>query len=371
MKNKLHLFFPENDLALVRDLPNYTPPIAAVRLRRAGEALPLWYGSDGDRFVASGINAAWLDGMKNTFGMDIDVFDYRPDRYTPAPWGWSKASREVFLRLGFDKGCLPDDAALARMRELSHRRTSAEIGRRLALCCPAGSIAGASEELKSEDEVRRFVNRTGDSVLKLPWSSSGRGLVAVGREDIDARMPSILGMIRNQGSVMGEKHYHKTIDFAMLFTIGDGKCRYDGLSVFTTASLGSYEGNILAPQSQLEAMIKEKVDSDAFDSVRDSLQGILQDIIGNSYSGPLGVDMMGIDDDGVSLAPAVEMNLRMTMGHLCRLFYSRYVADGACGHFCVSAERKPDSFSAFDGRMQSGLMNLVPPGGSFNFFVSL
>ena len=100
---KAHLFFPENDLALARDLARYTAPPAAVRLRKAGAALPLWYGANGDCFVAQGVDASWLDSVKGRFGMDIDVFDYRPERYSPVPWGWSKASRTYFESLGFGR----------------------------------------------------------------------------------------------------------------------------------------------------------------------------------------------------------------------------------------------------------------------------
>ena len=128
---KAHLFFPENDLALARDLARYTAPPAAVRLRKAGAALPLWYGANGDCFVAQGVDASWLDSVKGRFGMDIDVFDYRPERYSPVPWGWSKASRTYFESLGFGRQSLPDDSRLEALRTLSHRRTASDIARRL------------------------------------------------------------------------------------------------------------------------------------------------------------------------------------------------------------------------------------------------
>lgn len=368
---KLHLFFPENDLALARDLANYTPPVAAVRLRRSGEALPLWYGDKGDRFIAGGINAAWLDSIRNTFGMDVDVYDYHPELYAPAPWGWSKAAREVFLRAGYQKNVLPDDARLSLLRELSHRRTSAEIGRRLFEQLPEGSVAPAASELKSEDAVREFVSANGTCLLKLPWSSSGRGLTEVDPDNIESRITMIRGMLRNQGSVTGEKLYAKTIDFAMLFHLQNGVCDYDGISVFRTSAAGSYEGNILAPQAELEKSVKENVDSSTFDNVRTALSGIIQDIAGDVYEGPLGIDMIGVRGEQFTLAPAIELNLRMTMGHVCHRFYRDYVTEGSRGFFCIGTERRPDDFSTDRDRMVSGHLNMVPPGGSVCFSADL
>lgn len=362
----LHLFFPENDLALARDLDRYTAPPAAVRLRHAGEALPLWYGADGDRFVASGINAVWLDGMKARFGMDIDVFDYRPDAYRAAPWGWSRASRTVFRRLGFSPETLPPDSLLELLRALSHRRTASEVARLLRQATGTGEPA---EEIFSADELASFLERVPRAIVKLPWSSSGRGMVAIDRNTFGAQRRMVEGKIRRQGSVMAERHYDKALDFAMLFNMSGGRCMPAGLSVFETAGLGIYTGNVLAGEDELSDMICSRTGEAAFDAVRAALPGVLERVIGKDYEGPLGVDMMATADGG--FVPVVEMNLRMTMGHLCARFYERYVGTGARGRFAVTTERCADSADVRGGRMRGGCLNLNPPGGDFNFCVTM
>ena len=364
----LHLFFPENALALARDLERYTAPPAAVRLRRSGEALPLWFGADGDRFVASGINAAWLDGIKDLFGMDIDVFDYCVEKYRPAPWGWSKASRTVFRRLGFADSVLPDDKCLDAMRRLSHRRTASEIARRLH---EATGIGLPAREIVAADELKSFLDRYPRAIVKQPWSSSGRGMVAVEAATFEAQRTMVEGMIRRQGSIMAKPHYRKTLDFAMLFKMDHGRCLPAGLSVFDTAGLGVYTGNILAPEPELRAMICEKAGEKQFDAVAKALPAILEDMIGDAYCGPLGIDMMAVDDADAPFVPVVEMNLRMTMGHLCARFYDRYVANGAHGHFGISEMRIDDTADVFNGRLRGGHLNLVPPGSGFSFAVDL
>ena len=362
---KVHLFFPENDLALARDLENYTPPPAAARLRRAGEVLPLWYAADGDSFISTGVNAAWLRGMQDAFGMRVGVFDYHSEGCTAAPWGWSRASRRMYLSRGFAPDALPDDARLARIRELSHRRTAAQIAGRLA------GLAGTdmtppAVECTTMTEVADFVERNGDVLLKLPWSSSGRGLVKVDPRTLSAQKGMIEGMIKRQGSVMAEKFYDKAVDFAMLFTMTDGRCEYNGLSLFATDRLGSYTGNTLAPQERLAELIAHP----ALSSLSTALSQVLQDIIATDYDGPIGVDMMTLTDGRID--PAVELNLRMTMGHLCLRFYDRYVAPGAEGTFAVHpAGPAAAGADVFNGRLRSGAIDLNPPGSDFRFVVNI
>ena len=73
---KLHLFYPENDLALASGKAGYTPPPKVMDLRRAGAVLPLWYGDPGDKVCTTGVSAAWFDSMAERFDLRTDVFDH-------------------------------------------------------------------------------------------------------------------------------------------------------------------------------------------------------------------------------------------------------------------------------------------------------
>lgn len=370
--SRLHLFFPENDLALARDLERYTPPPAAARLRRSGEALPLWYGDNGDRFVATGINARWLDSMRDSFGIDIDVFDYRPEAYEAAPWGWSRASRREYLNLGFTPSALPDDSALEAMRALSNRRTAAKIRRRLGELLPDARLMPAARECATPDEVARCVDEFGKVVVKLPWSSSGRGLMIVDAKTLPGQTSAIVGMTGRQGAVMVEPWLSRRSDFALLYRMEGGRARYCGLSLFETTDSGSYSGNILAPQEEIGSRLRAECDAATFDALPAALGAVLSEIIGTAYSGPLGVDMMSVcDSDNVAIA---EMNLRNTMGHVALALYGRHIAPGAHGHFLVlPRENAPEAPEVIvtDGRLAGGSLDLLPPGTDFVFRAEL
>ena len=46
--------------------------------------------------------------------------------------------------------------------------------------------------------------------------------------------------------------------------------------------------------------------------------------------------MMAVDNQDYAIAPAVELNLRNTMGHVCLSLYDRYIERGAVGRFAIT-----------------------------------
>lgn len=366
---KLHYFFPENDLALALNLEHYTAPPAAVRLRKSGQTLALWYGDSGDKVYTDGTNARWLDNMRHKYALRPELFVAYSDGLIPYPWGWSKASRHALQLIGVPKEILPTDQQLFRLRELSHRRTAARIADALQTELPF-PCAPAARELRTAAEIITYLESTPDAVLKLPWSSSGRGLIPVSYKDVEARMPQLEAAIKRQGCLMGEPRMTKKLDFAMLFTMEGGKCRYDGLSVFRTENFGAYAGNILAQQDVLKSIVESYgIDTD---SISVALSDILTDIIGEDYQGPLGIDMMAVGGAPYTVAPVVELNLRNTMGHVSRMIAERYLAAGAEGTFMVANTGAGiDNAIVRDARISSGIVSLSPPGSDFSFEIRI
>lgn len=362
-----HFFFPENDLALGRDIANYTAPRAAVGLRASGELLPVWFMEPEDCVVAEGADAEWLEQQRVRFGMPARLYDGCPASWMARPWGWSRASRRFFERLGFACDELPSDERLEAIRNLSHRRRALHIAERLVAAGLNDTPVG--RECSDVGEVEDYVREVGDAVVKLPWSSTGRGIVMLSAEEFGTFRRQIGGMIVNQGSVCCEPRVRGLQDLAMLFTIEGGAVRYDGLSVFRSAASGSYEGNILAPQSVLEQMCCGLLRSDALDQAKAALPRILEDVIGNAYEGPFGVDMLIYESAAgePALDGCIELNLRNTMGHVAQQFYRRYCAESFRGMFRVDRLRPADTSVVENGRLVGGTLCLNPPGNPFHF----
>lgn len=361
----LHLFNPENDLALGLDILNYTPPPQAVRIRNAGIALPIWYGSDGDEFVADGINAEWLYRNCQRFGTKVMPFGGN-DGLVPAPWGWSKYARNIFLRRGVGENLLPDDETLDTYRSLSHRRTAIKLATALQAELPF-AIAPPAVECFSFDDVCRFVEKHPDTLLKLPWSSSGRGLLGADTATLHRQKINIEGAIRRQGSIIAEKRLHKKLDFAMLYNRHNGKSTFAGYSVFSTVDTTcTYTGNVLASDAHLHDIITRASSASQLDAITQALPDILDSLL-ETYEGPLGVDMLACADSDYMLAPAIEINLRMTMGHVSRRFADRFMAPGRTGMFSIvnRTDKTTDDGRIVNGKLLGGNVVLSQPGTEF------
>lgn len=289
---RLHLFNPENDLALAAGIANFTPPKSVVTFRTALAALPAWLADDGDNIIAPGLDPRWLESQGLNVGLEIEG--------TPAPWGWSQHAETLFRRVGCG-GPFPDTD---RIRQLSHRRTALRLHSLLRGKLPY-DLPPAPMEI---DDIS-LMPEGNDWVIKSPWSCSGRGVVdcsSLSRENILRRA---YDSIRSQGSVMVEPRLDKLRDFAMLYESTDNGVIYKGLSLFFTAGQTSYGGNIIAPEDELAAQLNAPY----LPETAQAVAAALGEIIGPDYRGPLGVDMMLYGPDRF-ICPTVEVNLRTTMG---------------------------------------------------------
>lgn len=364
---RLWLYFPENDLALAAGVASYTPPPAAGALHRAGEALPLWMASPGDRLLCSGLNEKWFVSTCHRFSIEnVDVYDHRAQDLEPTPWGWSEASRRVFVDAGFPPSRLPDSVALGRMRMLSHRCTAARVASRLQEVLPF-RIAPPACMASDEAAVAAYLDREGRVIAKSPWSSTGRGLVRSRSMPREAFLQQTRGIIRRQGSVMLECEYDRMLDFAMLFeTDGGGTVKFKGLSLFTTSERGAYSGNVVSSQETICSRIAAEVGPERVDTIRGALEQVLPEVLGD-YAGPLGVDML-LDDTGM-IDACVEVNLRYTMGFVALALGLRMASGVEAVLQVVPQPQRAASGAVLDsqGLICGGELDLTPPDRNFSF----
>lgn len=323
----LWLFNPENDGALAAPGRHYTPPAAAVTLHNDGELLPRWLAAPDDAILVGS-----LSGAPSLVAADGS----RPqpvDSYTDfCPWGWSYHARSQFIAAGVDPARLPTDDCLDALRSLSHRRTTIGINRRLADAFPDAVFPPAPIEITDTAALP-----APPFCVKLPWSSSGRGVAMV--ETVNAEcLSAINGMIRRQGSVTVETRLDKVLDFAALFHSDGHAVSYRGLSLFEADANGVWQANLVAPEDSLRSRLAQLLPLDFFDAVCATLATELTALIAPLYRGWLGVDMMIFRDSSpaLRLAPCVEINLRMTMGIVAHLLRERpELAPAIPGRFLI------------------------------------
>lgn len=312
------LFFPSHDIALSNGVRHFNPPQAALRLQEDLASLSdIW-------------NRPFRQG----------------ETAIPQPWGWDWDTRRYIHEAHKIKlSQLPTDEELENIRELSSRKTTITL---------IGQLKEATGEphypmpeyLQTEAEVMAFLKRHQDCVLKTPWSSSGRGLMRsnVPLQNLEKHIKATL---QRMGGIMGEPWINgKVQDFAMLFFVSDHDVRFIGYSLFDNDGTTYRQGYLLSNEKIIERLaIAPPTLSMISDGYTQILTHLFSPFFGKPWQlGYVGIDMMTYREDGMlKISPCVEMNLRCTMGVVCRLWYDEHQEEGI---FRISPMEKDGHFKA-------------------------
>ena len=327
----MSIFNPEHDIVLALDAgAGFTPPKAARRLRQDLSHLPSLWGASEE----------------------------------PSVWGWDAAVVAELLKRGVPRDRMPSDEQLREIRRLSNRSLAVEMLSRLRTL--SGTI-GTSAVCHTRDDVEQFAREHGATIIKAPWSSSGRGVkpfTVHSAQFIDST-------IAKQGSIIAEAECQRVMDFALEYeATPEGRVEYRGLSLFTTVN-GAYKGNLLLPEEEKLAILAEHVDIELLRQVSLLIKQFLAPRLKGIYSGPLGVDMMvcqPLEPASTSerlnsllracspehllerknqrearlelLNPCIEINLRRTMGHVALAL----TAQGNRGTMSVLYNKERDKY---------------------------
>lgn len=294
---RLFVFNPWHDEALAADTPYYTPTKAARLIEeRERDIMRRWMTED-DILLHSSLPPSGGTGG----GLAWDSIE------SIEPWGWDKLLRHRLRQMGAPERLLPNDKYLNRLRELSSRATSCELLRRIRSKVP--ETIGEACMCRTIEDAINAVARFGEAVLKAPWSCSGRGVFRA-KGKLDGReLNRAQKILREQGIIAIERYIPDGRDFAMLFDYRDGCAHYIGLSVFETSPDGTYLRNLRGSEEELLQHLSPP--KETFHSVRAAIEEELPRLLGTSYSGPLGIDMLL---SNAKIYPAMEINLRRTMG---------------------------------------------------------
>lgn len=373
--NRLYIFNPENDLALADGSRYFTPPTAALRLAAAGAVLPAWYAGRGDCVLASVSDALWMEPVRSKFGLEARIVSDVPESVVAVePWGWSMYLRQKLQDAGVSLAYLPSDNNIDDIRCCSHRFTSVLVYRALAGASLPYSLPDKPEMVNDPAIIADRLQRGEDLFIKSPLSGSGRGVLDSRSAPERQILRLASGVIRRQGAVMVEKRLDKVADFAMLYDYYDGIAGFVGYSSFFNVGYSAYGGNVLMSDDQLRlSVMYNGVPAEWLDSTRDAVAHALESVLGDRYNGPLGVDMMIYDRDGsMSIAPCVEVNVRMTMGRMAHTLSSRYLVEGTRGVMKIihNPDRSKIGMCEMEGnRLARGSVFLTPPDGNDFAFV--
>ncbi|MCM1319171.1 MAG: hypothetical protein NC217_02180 [Muribaculaceae bacterium] len=312
MAHQIYIFNPDTEMALATGRSSYTPPVPVARFAEQQILLPALYASPESAIIVP----AHLHGHEHSLpyyeeamarGMTLCTMESLPEGEI-VPWGWNLALRQKFLRAGVSEDKLPTPQQLAKLRELAHRSLTMHFHEQ------TGSDK-VPLYFTYADDAMSFVSKKCESgyVAKLPWSSSGRGVF------FNPDRQTLNRLMSRQGGIMLEPLWDKALDFATEWYCRQGQVAFQGFSLFENSETGKYAGNLVAPQAELKRHILRYCDEAQLDDILLRLQQTIEQHIAPHYTGPLGIDML-CDKQGL-INPCVEVNMRMTMGHVALLVY--------------------------------------------------
>lgn len=332
----LYLFNPDHDMALANFTPYYKTTSEIIRMANDLSTLPVWYVAEKESWVKTDKlqRGDQLEVQCREMGIMLDV--HWCTEYFSMPyraWGWNPALVYALRGAGVEEKFLLTDEQLKRLRYLSGRQRCREI---LAHFSSLPYACGKSELCYSIEDVKFFIKENGKTVLKAPWSGSGRGLAHVSLDNwSDSVEGWISRIIRTQGTIVAEPYYNKVVDFAMEFYV-DSEISFAGYSLFETDTHGNYKENLLLSNEEIERRLTAYLPQSVLQIVQQKLMKTLFTLLGKDYKGYLGVDMMICnEDDKYLIYPCVEINLRMNMGVISRIIFDRYVHPSAHGRYIV------------------------------------
>lgn len=367
----LYLFNPENDMALASASPFYMTPANIRKMATDLSALPAWYAPEGSSvLLGDNRQREWME-KECRFSLPVEwAVNIAPYYIKVCPWGWNPALLRRLKEEGVSSEAMLSEEQMKRVRCLSSRQTAVDLLPRLRM----EQTIGESFVFSFFEKLLMFLQKDEEVLLKSPWSGSGKGIQRVkGVPDT-----SVYGwakrVVSTQGSIVVEPFYQKVVDFAMEF-YSDGKgVSFVGYSLFETDGRGIYKGNVLASDKTIEARLASYVPVEVLAGIRNRSMEELDVLVAGSYEGYLGVDMMICKDaEGYKVHPCVEVNLRMNMGVVSRLFYDNYVCEGAEGRYVIEYFPKNGEALRFhesmkeeypleteNGRIKRGYLSLTP-----------
>ncbi len=333
----IYIFNPTSEMAVANGTVSWQPNRMLQKLETDLALLPAFFAEANDIVVIENKPSKEFFRLFDYLEKDFPTFCHYNDLLSLVnegevlpgsikPWGWSQVIHYKYKSLvSFCSKEFKDSPISSwnnEMKKFISREFALEILNKLLTKYPAQKFLIKSELPKKCEnilQIEKVHNENISSIVKLPWSSSGRGVQVINQASIHPSIKNRLqGAIKNQGFVMVEPLLDKKLDFALHYKVSANKTEYLGYSLFNTFEDGKYSGNFLkhyVPSEQTEYLnyLKSEVEE---------LAGKIKQVLENSelknfYEGYLGIDGLIFQRQGeLKIHPCIEINLRYNMGLL-------------------------------------------------------
>jgi hypothetical protein len=372
----IFLYNPTSDFAIANGTRSWQPNQQLRKMERDTVNLPQFLCGPEDIVLVDEHPSEQLLTNLCAAGFSIPEFRLTPEFISDSintkkalgllrPWGWSP---EVHARLAPLKPFCSEAFKNAptftwkeEHRQLSSRQTAGSILTEIISSRPYNCLLTLDllpVKCQSVEEVEQLAVKWNALMVKLPWSSSGRGLQSVTKIPLNTAIKQrIHGMLRDQGFVLAEPLLHKKYDLGLLYEADRKGIRFLGYSRFFTDHKGQYRGNFLNGYPgtiSTEDLTFLKFAEESLPGLH--LKALEKMSLSSVYQGPFGVDTLiyQSSNGSLNLQPCLEINWRYTMGHISILI-EKHLSPGSKGTFNMHFNREIP-FSVF----ALGYMDLYP-----------
>ncbi|KGN90045.1 hypothetical protein HQ45_04300 [Porphyromonas crevioricanis] len=369
--NQLFLFNPGNEASYMFPKASaYTPPSIVRRMEQDLSSVFAALGTERDAvFCPSSkgdlLLCAGQPAIAYAKERDLPRHRISNEAMLLCPWGpqafgfanYQKRIEKLGQKL------LPLAPEHPHVRNLIDRTTAARLMRELSqnLDYPAELVA---IPFHSSSEITNLPpSFSGHALAKQPYSSSGRGIIPLSIPLSTANRQAIDNALLRSGHLMLERRLDRVADLASEWVIEkEGQVYLCGYSAFRTTERGSYIGNWLYPQEEIRQRLSELVGGKLLRETERRTKEFIERELAPFYHGLVGIDQLIYrNNDRLAYYPAVEINLRMTMGHLAIKLAERLLSPGSRGVFrlgIASGEDLPTPSFDSDGLLRTGAIKL-------------
>lgn len=264
-----------------------------------------------------GFNPVWVEN--SVIG---DLHSKIPRIRQVVPWAWGPDADRFGQLLGDLK---PKNWPKVDTTILGQWASKSYSARLLGLLEQIDPLWDLQAGLVFEDSgILDYLAKNDNIIVKSMHSASGQGRLFTSL-DAPENWSKIIQKMLKSGPVLAEPFRQKVMDLSALFVIEDSGVRLMGVTRFDTDQRGTWRGSMISsafvglPPQLLQFLRAKIAGQTRMDLWTQSLQNLLsQELWQQGFRGPVGIDALIYQstDGQLGLRPIVELNSRMTFGHL-------------------------------------------------------
>ncbi|WP_157491637.1 hypothetical protein [Flammeovirga sp. SJP92] len=361
MKGDLWLFNPHCELSILKEQQHYTPPKMIKKVQNDLSVLMMWLANNNDSIlmVNNKVNKEWYSRMQSVVGININFVTPKSIKEQKITFKgvktWGK-SPSIISDLHFlDPTYAPFYQWDKHLKPIFHRQFGYNVlsyiidSKLFNLLCKAslGSFCSSFGDAQKQIE-KTFTSNPYGVIMKLPYSSSGRGILVLKRNEITPSVQTwIESAINQQGSLLVEPLLIKEFDFSLLFKKYNNKVEFLGGTSFLAGLTGQYFGSELN-------RFKKRFSSQEWESILKSVDLIKNKVKDEkTLEGYFGIDALVFRDSNGErvIHPCIEINPRYTMGHIT-LRLEKVVPSSKKAEWRIITKHEVKDFKTFQEEME-------------------